>query len=400
MIVLYNPHVDDFLAEPPHFRFLKRRPIKKYGFFISEAVLNGVEVNVLVDGTTSAFIPERVFHKLPRLLRYVISELEYKLWVRFNKFGPLVKRVKIPKEKSPEVLLAFSYKAATGDFAIRSDVFEKYHAVIFHLSHYFVSTKEKAGNIKKLNNAWLAGDSDITNIPYFNEYFPWYEKEFLVLPFAVSPRFSVKKSFSQRQLYCVATGSFHNLKLERPSEKFADFIRSTQLTTYHPIRKEIFENASNLLGVIDCKISPYRHYVSDSKIKRLISHFSVAQKKYFSMDIVDVYNNYQFAVVGEEASGFLALGSFEAMACGSILIAAPQFYIGLGMELGKHYVGHDGSVDGIISAMKQVKDSPDGGAKIAEAGRSFVKNQYDFSIVYDKWTNAIKGLINVAVADK
>lgn len=400
MVVLYNPHVDDFLAEPPHFRLLKRRPLKKYGFLISEALLNGLEVKVLVDGTISAFIPERVFHKLPTFLRHVVSELEYKLWLRFNKFGPLVKRVEIAKGKSSEVLLAFSYKAATGDFALRRDVFEKYHAVIFHLSHYFVSTGEKASNIKTLNNVWLAGDSDITNIPYFNEYFPWYKKSFLVLPFAVSPRFAVRKSFTEREHHCVATGSFHNLALERPPEKYAGFICSTQLTTYHPIRKEIFEKASTLLGLIECKVSPYRQNVSDSKIKRLISHFAVAQKIYFSMDIVDIYNDYQFAVVGEEASGFPALGAFEAMACGAILIAVPQFYMGLGVESGKHYVGHDGSVNGILSAMQHVKESPDSGAAIAEAGKSFVKTKYNTATVYNNWTNTISGLVNNVAANK
>lgn len=400
MIVLYNPHVDDFLAEPPHFRFLKRQPLKKYGFLISEALLKGREVKVLIDGTTSAFIPESVFHKLPKFLRHIVSELEYKLWLRFNKFGSLVKRVEIPKGKSPEVLLAFSYKAATGDFSLRRALFEKYHVVIFHLSHYFVSTGEKASNIKTLNNAWLAGDSDITNIPYFNEYFSWYNKTFLVLPFAVAPRFAVRKNFSVRRRHCIATGSFHNLMLERPPEKYADFIRSTQLTTYHPIRKEIFEKASTLLGLIECKVSPYRQNVSDLKINRLIFHFAVAQKKYFSMDIVDAYNDYQFAVVGEEASGFPALGAFEAMACGSLLIAAPQFYMGLGMELGRHYVGHDGSIDGILSTMQRVKKSPDSYEAIAEAGRALVKAQYSAAAVYAKWINAISGLVKSTVIDK
>src|SRR5689334_20531405 len=132
MVVLYNPHVDDFLAEPPHFRLLKRRALKKYGFFIDEALRNGQVVKVLVDGTSSAFIPERVFHKLPRLLRQAIAELEYQRWLsinNFDHFDSLVKRVEPPKEKSDQVLLAFSYKAATGDFSLRRELLSKYKAV-------------------------------------------------------------------------------------------------------------------------------------------------------------------------------------------------------------------------------------------------------------------------------
>lgn len=400
MVVLYNPHVDDFFAEPPHFSLLRRRPLKKYGFFINESLNRGREIKVLIDGTISAFVPERIFHKFPKFLRWYISVLEYRIWIRINKFESLVRLVDTPKEKSMEVLLAFSYKAATGNFSLRQDVLEKYEAVIFHLSHYFISTTEKAENLKALKNVWLAGDSDITNITYFNEYFSWYEKTFLVLPFAVAPRFFERKKFSERQGNCVATGSFHNLTLEWPPKKYADIIRSTKLTTYHPIRKEIFEASSALVGLIECKVSPYRDYAVESRIKRFLSHFSISQKKYFAANVVDIYNGHQFAVIGEEISGFPALGAFEAMRCGSILIAEPQFYKGLGMQLGKHYVGHDGSVDGILFAMQQIKNLPDGGAKISEAGKVFVKTQYAESALYDKWTYIIDGLIGTTVTNK
>jgi hypothetical protein len=251
-----------------------------------------------------------------------------------------------------------------------------------------------------LDNAWLAGDSDITQIDYFKHFFLWYKKDFLILSFSVSPRFFKKNTYLKRQNRCVATGSFHDLTQEQPPEKYADFLSAAQSTTYHPIRKEIYDHRDAVKSLIECKISPYRKYGTGSKLNRWISHFSVAQKNYFSIDIVDLYNEYQFAVVGEELSGFPALGAFEAMACGSILIAAPQFYMGLGVESGKHYVGHDGSLNGILSAMQHVKESPDGGAAIAEAGRVFMKTQYDTATVFNNWNNAISGLVNSVVADK
>lgn len=383
MVVLYNPHVDDFLAEPPHFRLLKRRPLKKYGFFIDEALRNGREVQVLVDGTASAFIPEQLFHKFPALLRRLVAELEYKRWFRINNFNSLVKRVSAPKAKSDEVVLAFSYKAATGDFSLRRDLLSKYKAVVFHLSHYFILTKEKSDHLNTLDNAWLAGDSDITDIAYFKQSFPWYQKEFLILPFCVAPRFMMRKNFIDRQDRCVATGSFHDLEQEQPPEKFAYYRSVAQATTYHPVRKEIYERAKSLSNLIECKVSPYRQYVSGSKLRRLISHFLVAQKSYFSIDIVDLYNDYRFAVVGEELSGFPALGALESMACGCTLIADKKYYEKLGLIPHQHYIPYEGTVKSLVETMHvhQANCSDE----IATTGANFVVRHFNSTSVFERW---------------
>jgi hypothetical protein len=387
MVVLYNPHVDDFLAEPPHYRLLKRRPLRKYGFFIDESLRKGQAVNVLVDGTSSAFISERVFHKLPQFLRWYVSEVEYKIWLRINRFGTLVRRVQAPKEKSDEVLLAFSYKSATGDFALRRNVLTQYRAVVFHLSHYFVLTKEKSENIKTLDNAWLAGDSDIRDIDYFKHFFSWYKKEFLVLPFAVSPRFCLKKKYSERQNRCVATGSFHDLTQEQPPEKYVDYLCATQSTTYHPIRKEIYDQAASVKSLVESKISPYRKYGQSSKLKRLIGHFLVAQKKYFSIDIVDLYNDYRFAVVGEELSGFPALGAFEAMACGCTLIADKKYYKGLGLAQNEHYINYEGTLNSLL--MTITTQQTNGSDQIVTAGANFITSRFSPVAVFQEWNSVI-----------
>jgi hypothetical protein len=388
MIILYNPHVDDFLAEPPHFRILKRRPLKKYGFFIDESLRNGQEINVLIDGTASAFIPERIFHKLPEWLRKIVTEVEYRLWCRYNNFSTLVKRVEPAKDSSNDVVLAFSYKAATGNFALRRDLLSRYQAVVFHLSHYFVSTAEKARNIQSLDNVYLAGDSDITDIPYFKGFFSWYNREFLILPFSVGSRFTIKKPFNQRLDRCVATGSFHDLSQEYPAEKYADYIKTTGEITYHPIRKAIYESAEKLSDQIDCRVSPYRQYDSKSKFTRIFKHFSVTQKKYFSIDIVDLYNNYKFAVVGEELSGFPALGAFEAMACGSVVFAQENYYKGLGVYAGKHFIAYDGTIPGLMSSFEN-NYSYNG---ISGLSANFVNSSLRPSHVYKRWADVLNGL--------
>lgn len=385
-LIIHNPHVDDFLAEPLQFRLLGRRALKKYGFMIDEARASGQTVSVLVDGTASGLIPEAVFHNLPLWLRLVLAALEFKLWKRINGFGDDVQRVDIPKAPTGDVLLAFSYKSATGRFALREATLQHYRAVVFHLSHYFLATAEKAANIRRLPNAYLAGDSDVTGIPYFKCYFDWYNKPFLVLPFAVGKRFINQQPWMSRDGRAVATGSFHDLRLEQPAHKYADFMAATGATTYHPVRLAIYQAAARLAPWINCKISPYREY-GKSRFNRMLSHFRVAQTKYFGINIVDLYNQHRYAIVGEELSGFPALGAFEAMACGCVLIAQPVYYMGLGIVEGRHYLPHDGSSAHIHAHLATKADT----AHIAISHQAviFVNTYFSHSAVYAQWKKAL-----------
>jgi hypothetical protein len=350
-MILYNPHVDDFTATPPHFGILRRKALKKYGFLISEAIVRGEKVKVLVDGTISAFIPESVFGRLPSWLRQFIARREFSAWLRLNELERHVERFAPDQDFSGEVLLAFSYKAATGPFHLRTQLFQKFKAVVFHASHYFVSTNQKSQNLAKLGNVFLGGDADITLNAYFRRFFPWYQRPFLVLPFAVGSRFSSKKAWEERLPKAVATGTFHDLTAEIPRHKYEDFISATGSDTYHPLRKEIYEQASRL-DRIDSRISPYRPTEKRSALQRFIAHFWVGQKSYFAIDIVDLYNSYQYAVVGEELSGFPALGAFEAMACGCTLIGEPAAYIGTGLQPQLHFLPHNGTLASLQQALK------------------------------------------------
>ena len=84
MIVLYNPQIDDFILEPPHFKFLKRKALKKYSFLITEHLKINDNISILVDWTASAFIPDLFFKFFPFLIRYLIVELEFCYWKKIN----------------------------------------------------------------------------------------------------------------------------------------------------------------------------------------------------------------------------------------------------------------------------------------------------------------------------
>jgi len=387
MTIYYNPHVDDFLAEPLQFRLLRRRPLKKYGFMFDEALKNGETIRVLVDGTASGLVPETFFQRFPQWLRVQLANLEFWLWKRINGFGNEVKRVEIPQAPVDELLLAFSYKAATGLFQLRESTLRHYCSVVFHLSHYFSATSMKAENIKHIPNAYLAGDSDITKNAYYRRYFDWYDKHFLVLPFAVGARFTNQQPWLTRKPKAIATGSFHDLRLEQPMHKYADFMATTQATTYHPVRLALYEAADQLSNQVTCKISPYRDY-GQNHISRLISHFRVSQKKYFSINIVDLYNQHRYAVVGEELSGFPALGAFEAMASGCVLIAQREYYDRLQLVPREHYLPYDGKLESLTEILDQGLSSL--GTKISENASEFVKKEFNPRAIYDRWNRELE----------
>lgn len=391
-IVLYNPHVDDFLAEPLHFRFLRRKSLKKYGFLIDALKNEQGEVSVIIDGTESSFISSHYFCLIPNILRKLFSYIEYVLWLKINNFTKFNRINPNASDLSSYTLLAFSYKAAIGNFEPRVSLFPKFKHVVFHLSHYFVRTSEKVENIKKIPNAWLAGDSDLSRNAYFNFFFGFYQKQFLALPFAVKSRFINSATFINRDLHCVATGSLHDLHKERPSEAYVDYMLHSGLDNYHPLRKQVYESRNQIKDVVTCLVSPYRNYQTRLRFNGWVDHFFVSQKNYFSIDIVQVYNHFMFAVVGEEASGFPALGMFEAMACGCVVFADPKKLRGLNLKANKHYLSYDGSLDGLLKVLDFAKKRTDL-ESISIAGQKVVSDFFTEKKVGLLWVEELQSLI-------
>jgi len=388
MIYLYNPQVDDFLSDPPHFKYLGRRPLRKYGFFIEQSILHNKKIYVCIDNTISVFIPSSIFSKLPLFFRKIIVKIEFRKWLKLNNLSSEVVLLKNDSEKcSNDVLLVFSYKLATGNFKQRLSTFSKFRKVVFHLSHYFISTSEKANNIRSVPNAFLAGDSDITENEYFQHFFYWYQKPFLVLPFAVAKRFKSFQTISKRKPMAIATGSLHDLKQEFSIIKYQDFMETTGSDNYHPVRKMIFTQSNSVQEYIDCRIDYYRDYAKSNSILRFVKHFVVTQKKYFGIDIVSLYNNYRFAIIGEELSGFPALGSFEAMSCGCVLIGESKCYVGLGLVPGIHYIEHNGNLDSIIEVIKANREKDI--ESIADLGKKFIDNRFSPECSFKTWNDVL-----------
>jgi hypothetical protein len=206
----------------------------------------------------------------------------------------------------------------------------------------------------------------------------------------VGARFVNRQPWMARDPKAVATGSFHDLRLEQPAHKYIDFMAATGATTYHPVRLALYQAADQISTWVTCKISPYRKY-GQNRLSRLFSHFRIAQKKYFSINIVDLYNQHRYAIVGEELSGFPALGAFESMACGCVLIGQPQYYVGLGLQEGRHFLSYDGSFEELLAHLQTAGVAEH--EAIAQRAVIEVNKLFNPAAVHASWHKAISEIL-------
>ena len=380
MFTILNPHIDDFMACPVSFWLIGRKPLVKYGYLIEEQIRRFGSVDVLVDGTISSLIPQRIFGYLPKIVRHFLLRKELKRWEKINNFTGKVKIHWTPKTISGRRnIYFFSYKNCTDHFELRRKFIEAFDCKIINLSHFMIRISEKSKNSQSLRNVVYTAESDLSDEPFFVKYFGDSNKVF-PLAFCVGSRFENKRPYRSRVDCCAAVGSFHNLNDEHPFSFYTDFMTFFETDTYHPVRKLVYENQNSMVGYINCAISKYR----ESRFG-LWRKLDVRQKSYFSFDIVDFYNNNRFALVGEEIYGLPGIGFFEAMACGcAVLGQSGNFYSGLGLVSGVHYVEHDGTLDGIKRAIDYLRENPEKAMEIAQNGEDFAATNCRPDALFDK----------------
>lgn len=386
-LTLLNPHADDFVSTPVSFWLVGRRGLGKYRYLLDEPIRRGRRVSILVDGTLSSLVDQSRFARLPRWLRAVILRLEIFFWLRHNELTDKIDvHWSVETIRDRTAIYVFSYKNCVGAFDRRQPIIAAFKYAIVNLSHYFIRTREKADNIAKLSNVRLHADSDLSRNAYFQNFFP-KPPPVIVLPFAVSERFAARRAFAERSPKCAATGSFHNLQDEEPRAYYRDFLTFFRTDTYHPVRKLLYRRRAEITDWLECRISPYREMEGKnrlgSRIRKMLG-LDVVQADYFSFDIVDFYNQHCFAIVGEELSGAPAVGFFEAMACGCVMLGANGgYYDGLGLVPGVHYLEHDATIESIRGSIMRALNDPAANAAMAQAGQRYVQERCTPQAVWD-----------------
>ena len=104
--------------------------------------------------------------------------------------------------------------------------------------------------------------------------------------------------------------------------------------------------------------------------------------------MTDQYNKHKFAIVGEEWSGFPALGAFEAIACGAVLICDSDKYIDTGLVKDLHYISINKNLTNTVEKIKLLPNSLLN--KISNQGSNFVKTKFNSNSVMLTWLNNLQ----------
>lgn len=237
----------------------------------------------------------------------------------------------------------------------------------------------------------LYNESDLMrHSDMFSHFNQWYKGKFLTIPFVPADRFQIKTPFSDRKNKVFSTGTvtyMHNI-----TSFYGD-------PCAQPARRQIMDNREQLSDIVDCYNSDY---LEDDDLKKVSPDDNIfkkiykkyynrthtgRQKKYYSFDMVEKFNEYKLCLVGEERMGIPGIGFVEGMACGCAYIGQSKgYYEDYGMEEGVHYIGYDGSVANLREKVEfwLRPENAERLEQIAKAGHDFVRGNFNKEIIAQK----------------
>jgi glycosyltransferase involved in cell wall biosynthesis len=199
------------------------------------------------------------------------------------------------------------------------------------------------------------------------------------------PRFQVKNAFADRKNMAFSTGTITYKTNPEFLEVYTD-------SCDQPSRKQIKDNPEFLAGCVDCYSSDYMEDADLLRLsdrdnalvafcKRVYNRFHTGQqKKYYSFNMVDKFNEYKMCIVGEEILGVPGIGFVEGMACGCAYIGLDSpMYTDLGLYPGVHYIGYDGSLEDLKAKIQyyQAPEHQEELERIAATGCAYVRENFN-----------------------
>lgn len=237
---------------------------------------------------------------------------------------------------------------------------------------------EKADVQAYFNEANLSLTSEMFK-KYYHVKRPW-----IIHPFVFAERFKNMKPFSERQNKCFSTGTI-TYKLHE------EFLAVYGDPCDQPARKFVKDNPEFFKDTVDCYSSDYLEddpgktvNPKDNSLikayKRVYNRlYTGKQKKYYSFNMVEKFNDYKMHLLGEEILGVPGIGFVEGMACGSAYIGLDSpMYRDYGLIPGVHYIAYDGTKEGLRATVEHYQ-KPENQAeleRIAKAGCDFVRENF------------------------
>ena len=232
----------------------------------------------------------------------------------------------------------------------------------------------------------------------FQRFYGWYKKDFIVHPFVFQPRFQRIKPFAERQNKAFATGTI-------TYKNDPDFLEVYGEPCDQPARKQIKDDSEFFKDTIDCTSIDYNEDHAGKELKKTDNAFvsfykklynkrhQGQQKKYFSFNMVEKFNDYKMCIVGEEVLGIPGIGFVEGMACGAAYIGQTiGYYEDYGMKAGVHYIGYDGTKEDLKRVIEyyQMPEHQEELEQIAKTGCEFVHKNFCGHVVAERLIQSLK----------
>lgn len=222
---------------------------------------------------------------------------------------------------------------------------------------------------------------------YYHLDLPW-----VTHPFVYAERFQKKKPFNERKNMAFATGTITYKNHE-------EFINTYGDPCDQPSRKQIKDNSDFFKDTVYCTSSDYLEdnpgkviEPSDNTLiklyKRVYNKTHVGkQKKYYSFDMVEAFNDYKMCIVGEEILGIPGIGFVEGMACGCAYLGVDSLaYRDWGLIPGVHFIAYDGSKEDLRAKIEYYQKDENQAEleKIAKTGCEYVRTNFNGDAVAEK----------------
>ena len=373
-IVFVNLHGNEFLVKTLNKFIFKQSVAIKHKYFLDYLLSrDDVEICSYINkrGLSLSYSTRNRFLQSFRFLEHRIA---------MRKNGIPLNKIKVLKSEDEirhdDLVVLYQIFAPQFDFEKRPDAFMAVSQLHF--------TVANAQAMKRLDPDLMYNECNMQKrFVGFDEYFDWFHKQYMVIPFVFAERFKVVKPFAERQNKAVSVGT-----ITYPSY----LVKYYGHDCLQPARKQVYDNAKELTPWVDCFNSDYleddkqmKASASDNAVvkvcKRLYDKFFTGhQKKYYSFDMVEKFNDYKMCIVGEEIIGLPGIGFVEGMASGCAYIGQTVgYYEDYGMQEGVHYIGYDGTLDDLkarISYYQQPEHQQEL-ETIAKTGCDFVRSHFN-----------------------
>lgn len=393
-IIFINLHTDWMLVKNSHVFLFGDSAALKHKYLLDYLLKNSDKYeiyNFINDRSFSVF--EKGGERLQRFLSK-FGKIESDIILKKN--GIDVSKIKIIRDpaqiKKDDII--FVYNIIENNFRDLNNLkgFKVLSFLHFHGKSGEDQRIKDAGINLLMNECNLSETSEIFKRFYDLKELPW-----VVHPFVYADRFKSVKPFNQRYNKAFSVGTI-------TYKTHPEFLETYHDSCDQPIRKFVKEKPDFFKNVADSYSEDYMEKGDLCEIKsndlppiklykKIKNRFKGGrQKKYFSFDMVEKFNEYKMHIVGEEILGVPGIGFVEGMACGSAYIGLDSpMYRDLGLIPGIHYISYDGTPEDLKRTIEywQKPEHQEELEKIALNGYNFVKTNFTGEIVAEKLLNDI-----------